>query len=80
MNVYSIRDSRTGFLHPTFEVNDAVAARNFSHAVQQSDSVLFTHASDFSLFRIGTFEEDTGRLVSEEMPVYICDGKDVLNA
>lgn len=79
MNVYSIRDSKIGFLYPTFEVNDAVAARNFSHAVQQSDSVLFTHASDFSLFRIGTFEEDTGRLISEDMPVYICDGKDVLN-
>lgn len=77
-NVYAIRDVHTGFLSPTFEINDAVAMRNFSHAVQQSESVLFTHASDYSLFRVGSFDSDTGRLMPEELPVLVCEGKDVL--
>ena len=77
-NVYAIRDIHTGFLSPTFEINDAVAMRNFSHAVQQSESVLFTHASDYSLFRVGTFDADTGRLEPEQLPALICEGKDVL--
>lgn len=77
-NVYSIRDIKTGFLSPTFEINDAVAVRNFSHAVQQSGSVLFTHASDFQLFHIGTFDSDSGKLMPLELPILIAEGKDLL--
>lgn len=77
-NVYAIRDIKTGFLSPTFEQNDAVASRNFAHAVMNSDSVLFSHASDFSLYRIGIYDSDTGLLTPEPLPVLIADGKDVL--
>lgn len=77
-NVYSVRDIRTGFMAPTMEINNLVAERNFSHAVQQSDSILFTHASDFQLFCIGTFDSDSGRIDPYDLPLLICDGKDVL--
>uniref|UniRef100_A0AAU8AZT9 Nonstructural protein n=1 Tax=Dulem virus 174 TaxID=3145651 RepID=A0AAU8AZT9_9VIRU len=79
-NVYSIRDVKTGFLNPTFEVNDAVAMRNFSHAIQQSESVLFTHASDFDLYRIGEFDSSSGRIEPVDVPVFVSAGKDVLKA
>lgn len=77
-NVYSIRDSKTGFLSPTFEINDVVAMRNFEHAVVNSDSVLFTHARDFDLFKIGTFDSDTGRLMPLELPVNLISGSSCL--
>lgn len=77
-NAYSIRDSKTGFLQPTFEVNDQVAMRNFSHAVQNSDSILFTHARDFDLYKIGNFDSDTGRLMPVEVPVLIMSGSSCL--
>lgn len=77
-SAYSIRDSKTGFLSPTFEVNDQVAMRNFSHAVSNSDSVLFSHARDFDLYKIGTFDTDTGRLMPIEVPVLIMSGSSVL--
>lgn len=77
-NCYSIRDSKTGFLSPAFEVNDQVAMRNFSHAVSNSDSVLFSHARDFDLYKIGTFDSDTGRLMPIEVPVLIMSGASVL--
>lgn len=73
-NVYSIRDSKTGFLSPTFEVNDAVAMRNFEHAVVNSDSVLFSHARDFDLYKIGTFDSDTGKILPLELPIILCSG------
>uniref|UniRef100_A0AAU8B2K7 Nonstructural protein n=1 Tax=Dulem virus 139 TaxID=3145616 RepID=A0AAU8B2K7_9VIRU len=72
--VYSIRDVKTGFMSPTFEINDAVAMRNFEHAVQNSGTVLFTHAGDFSLFCIGTFDSDSGRLMPLELPIEIMSG------
>lgn len=76
--VYAIRDVKTGFLTPTVEQNDAVAQRNFSHAVQMSDSVLFSHASDFALFKIGTYNSDTARLEPLDIVQLICEGHDVL--
>ena len=76
--VYSIRDIKTGFMAPTIEVNDQVAMRNFSHAIQQSESVLFTHASDFQLFKIGEFDGDNAMLDQLVPIVQIADGGAIL--
>lgn len=69
LGVYSIRDSKTGFLQPTFENNDAVALRNFQHAIVSSESVLSTHAPDFCLCRIGSFDSESGAITPEAVSV-----------
>lgn len=76
-NVYAMRDTHTGYMTPTFEINDAVAIRNFEHAVQSSGSVLSSHAIDFDLYRIGLYDTETGRLLPLEMPIHLMNGKDV---
>lgn len=61
--VYSIRDSRTGFLAPTVEVSDSVAARNFEHAILRSgDSLFTTHPEDYHLYKLGEMDSETGAL------------------
>lgn len=67
--VYAVRDVKSGFQTPTCQVNDAVAIRGFASAVMQSDSVLFTHASDFALYKIAEFDADGGQLVPLALPV-----------
>lgn len=76
--VYSMRDIKSDFMAPTYSSNDAVAMRNFESAIEQSHDVLFTHRFDFQLFRIGSFDTDTGILTPEKLPVLIKDGKDVV--
>ena len=76
--VYCVRDVKSGFQTPTCQVNDAVAQRGFASAVMQSDSVLFTHAGDFALYRVGEFDADTGALISEELPVLLMQAADAL--
>jgi hypothetical protein len=76
--VYSMRDLKSDFMAPNFSTNDAVAVRSFESAIEQSHDVLFTHRSDFQLFRIGSFDTETGHIDSEELPVLIADGKDVV--
>uniref|UniRef100_A0AAU8B8G2 Nonstructural protein n=1 Tax=Dulem virus 113 TaxID=3145590 RepID=A0AAU8B8G2_9VIRU len=76
--VYAIRDVHTGFLTPTFEVNDNVAMRNFNHAVNNSDSVLFTSMKDFDLYRIGEYDSDTGRITPLDLPVVLMSATDCL--
>lgn len=77
LSVYAMRDALSGFLTPTFEVNDQVAERNFVHAVTNAglDSILSSHFDQFSLYRLGTFDTESGALTSE-LPVFICSGSD----
>lgn len=75
--VYAMRDIKTGFMTPSLDPNDDAAVRNFYHAVSQSTGVLFTFPADFSLYRIGSFDSDTGVLVSETPIRQIADGASV---
>lgn len=76
LNVYSIRDEKTGFLSPTIDQNDAAAMRNFAHACMNVQSLFYTHAADYTLMKIGEFDSDTG-LISTIAPVPLMSGKDV---
>ena len=62
LGVYCIRDSKVGWLTPTVDHNDASAARNFVHAMKQTDSLLYSHSKDFDLWKIGTFDSEKGTL------------------
>lgn len=71
--VYAIRDVKVGFQSISVQPNDAVAVRGFESTVINSDSVLFTHAEDFSLFKLGEFDADSGRLIPLDLPVQLID-------
>uniref|UniRef100_A0AAU8B9V3 Nonstructural protein n=1 Tax=Dulem virus 104 TaxID=3145581 RepID=A0AAU8B9V3_9VIRU len=76
LNVYVIRDQRTCFMTPTFDYNDQSAIRNFEHAVLQKESLFNSHAEDYSIYRIGEYDNQTGIISPEVSPVLILDGKD----
>lgn len=76
--VYSIRDVKTGFMTPTVELNDDAAARNFYHAVTHSDGILFTYASDFSLYHLAYFDTERGSFQPLDLPVLIAQGSDAV--
>lgn len=71
--VYCIRDVHTGFMTPTVDQNDASAMRNFAHAVKRPDTLFNSHPKDYSLYKIGEFDSDTGEIVGV-MPELITDG------
>lgn len=76
--IYCVRDIKAGFQTPTAQVNDAVAVRGFASAVLNSDSVLFTHASDFALYKVADFDADTGRITPLDLPVELIQASAVL--
>ncbi len=74
LGVYVMRDARTTYMQPTFDMNDASAIRNFEHALSQKDSLLFSHPEDYSLYRIGSYDAETG-VIDSEVGKLLCDGK-----
>jgi len=82
LGMYSIKDAKTGYMTPVLEQNDAVALRNFAHAVNQPDSIMYDHPNDFRLVCVAKFDTDSG-VVSQSAerifePVSICEASEVL--
>jgi len=67
-NVYSVFDNKAAvYGTPFFMPNDAMAVRAFEGAVNKPGSLVFDHPEDFSLFRIGNFDDGLGVLKAENV-------------
>ena len=58
-NIYVIRDYKVGYTNLVLDLNDAVAVRGFK-SVLTPDSLQYNNPKDFALFKVGTFDTETG--------------------
>jgi hypothetical protein len=77
VNVYAIRDVKVGYGAPVLRENDALVMRDFSLLVN-SPGVHHDCPKDFSLYRIGQYDEEVGALYPEIPVVLVCEAMDVL--
>ena len=71
--IYAVRDVKVGFQSISVQPNDAAAVRGFESTIINSDSVLSTHSEDFSLFKLGEFDADSGRISALDLPVQLIE-------
>lgn len=77
--LYAVRDVKSHWLTPTMDVNDEVAIRNFAFAVQNPQNTSFHFApKDFALYRVGSFDLDTGVLTPCE-PQFMVEAIDAID-
>lgn len=63
LNIYSVFDSKAAhYGSPFFVANDGLALRSFGDLVNDPRSTVFAHCEDFTLHRIGSFEDGTAHL------------------
>ncbi len=75
-NIYAIFDSKVAAYHvPMFLVNDDTAKRAVISAMAQSFE-LETHAADFQLYRLATWDDATGEIVPQN-PVVVATLSDL---
>lgn len=82
--IYSIRDHLSGFMTPVIEQNDAIALRNFTMACQaypedSSRSLMKWKPDDFTFFKIGEFDSDSGVITPYSAPEFIASGLSVVS-
>ena len=77
--LYAIKDARSAFMPPVPERSDAVAKRNFSHAVLVRDSIFRDFPNDFSFYLVGSFDDQSGEVVHCQ-PVFLIDAAEILSA
>lgn len=73
--LYSVRDSKTSFESPFPDCSDASAVRGFQYAFSNHTGLVNFSPADFSLYRVGSFDTDSG-VIDPELPVYICSAAD----
>lgn len=76
--LYAIRDAKSTYMQIMEDVNDACAIRNFEHAVRQPDSLLASHPADYSLVKVGTYDNEAGLLDGFVPPVLLVDAASIL--
>ena len=73
--VYTIFDKVAQIYHnPWIEASDFTAARAFKIACADSGTLYGTCPSDFILYRVGSFDDESGLLSQSVIPDKICDG------
>jgi len=66
--LYSVRDAATETYNNTFTApTNAAAMRQFSELAQDENTNVNRYPDDFVLYRVGTWDDDTGTLIPEEM-------------
>jgi hypothetical protein len=67
LNVYTIFDVASGaYMRPFFLQSDGQAMRAFTDIATDAEHDVGAHPEDYSLFRIGTYDDNRGQLVPED--------------
>lgn len=67
MFVYAIYDTAAGaYMRPFFMSTDGQAMRMFTDIAQDASSEIGKHPEDYSLFRIGQYDDNKGELHKED--------------
>lgn len=79
-NIYVVRDLRAEVYNtPFFNENDIIACRMVGATAQDPQSLLHLYSKDFTLEKIGTWDEMTGKLVNFRVPITIANIHDLRN-
>lgn len=66
LNLYAIKDTKGPFTQPIVYPNDEFALRAFIAAVRSSQpNTANTFPEDKQFFRVGTYDDENGKLVSD---------------
>lgn len=77
VNLYSIKDNKTGFMHPQVDLNHQSAIRNFelTLATVSGDTIMGFCPEDFDLYFVGQFDNESGIVSALSAPELIKCGR-----
>lgn len=81
MLMFSVRDSKAAaFLPPFFAPTVGVATRMFASAARDASHDFHRYAEDYTLFQVGEFDEQTGKVSGLPSPEPVVLAANLLSA
>lgn len=72
LNAYAILDEKAlAYNQPFFMHHDGQATRAFEDEYKRKDSMIHAHPGDYKLYRLGTYDQQSGKLESLQEPVFL---------
>lgn len=75
--VMSLKDALKGYQGMSLVENEPVAIREFTNAVN-SNEIMKKNLPDYSLYKLGTFDTETGVLDNTDCPKLLVSASDVI--
>lgn len=76
---FSAHDSKIGVYHPPFFMqHTGQALRAWDELCNDPKTQFNRHPSDFQLYEVGTFDDETGRLDAHTAPQHLSNAADVI--
>lgn len=73
VGVFAVYDSAAEcYQQPMYALTPGIAERWFTERANDQADPLCKHAQDFTLFRLGEWDDKTGAFIQEETPVPLC--------
>lgn len=80
INAYTIYDSKALVYHrPWFELTHGAATRAFADLVNDAQTSIGRHPTDYVLYHIGTYDDARGRMIPLDPLVHVVDGAALLS-
>jgi len=81
VKVYAVYDAKAAaFGNPVFQSTEGIMRRNFEDACSDPKSPLVQHSADYSLYEIGSYDQNSGKLEAIQPPVFIIAASTVVTA
>lgn len=72
MKAYSVMDVKAkAYNTPFFMAQDGMALRAFGDLVRDPKTSIHAHPEDYSLFHVGSFDDESGIMIAIDAPAYI---------
>lgn len=76
---YSVHDQAAeSYGMPVVQPSKGIAIRQFAEQVNDKTSFIGKHPGDFTLFELGTYDSETGKIIAHEAPMSCGNGVDFL--
>lgn len=77
-DIYTLRDHYSVFGTPFCHANENTAKRYFARLIHNSDGDIAFSPGDYDLYRIGTFNDESGLVHVVGLPEFVCNGSDLI--
>lgn len=72
LGIYAVRDrAADAWLPPFFLPTDSMALREFEYCAKEPNHKFCQHKVDFSLYKLGEFDDATGLIVARSEPFFM---------
>jgi hypothetical protein len=70
-NIFSVYDNKAeAFLPPFVLPKHEMAIRTFADSINNPETQLFLHPADYTLFTLGTFDDELGKITYEKTSLH----------